>query len=160
MSATPKKRLCWNCDGSLSLAVDQCTYCGASLKEGANPKQAKKKSSDPLAPPFAMLQEAKPAKAPQPPFDVLGKRLEEEEEEPPVVEAANSSDSTTVFSSLLFLLGGSVFFLFGLVLWLFSQNGVFTLHWNGDYWYVYLSGGLALLGLGCRALKGLNEQAA
>ncbi len=161
MSATPKKRLCWNCDGSLSLAVDQCTYCGASLKEGANPKQAKKKQGvDPLAPPYAMLQEAKPAKAPQPPFEGLGKRVVEEEEDVVSEENVNTSDSTTVFSSLLFLLGGSVFFLFGLVLWLFSQNGVFTLNWNGDYWYVYLSSGLALLGLGCKVLKGLDEQTA
>ncbi len=119
----------------------------SKLKRGANPKQTKKKGADPLAPPFGMLQENKPSIAPQPPFDVL------KEEEAPVMETVSTSDSTTVFSCLLFLLGGSVFFLFGLVLWLFSQNGVFTLNWNGDYWYVYLSGGLALLGLGCRVLK-------
>lgn len=160
MSATPKRKLCWNCDGSLSLAVDQCTYCGASLKEGAAPKP--KKPVDHLAPPYAMLQDNKPGAAPQPPFDILGKPASSTnavEESSESDEATSSSETTTVFSSILFLLGGSVFFLFGLVLWLFSHNGVFTLHWNGDYWYVYLSGGAALLFLGWRAARQIDDPA-
>lgn len=157
MSATPKRKLCWNCDGSLALAVDQCTYCGASLKEGAAPPKVKKKPIDSLAPPYAMLQEGSNGVAPQPPFDVVNKQASVEETQEVSAEPSHTTEATNVFSSLLFLLGGSVFCLFGLVLWLFSQDGVFTLHWNGDYWYVYTTGGAALLFLGWRTMRHLND---
>ena len=156
MSATPKKKLCWNCDGSVSQAVDQCTYCGASLKEGSAPQPVKKTNHD-LTPPFSLRAANKPeSEAPQPPFDVLGKMTDSEDS---AESSGNDSASEiqTVVSPLVFMLAGSVFFLFGLVLWLFSDNGVFTLQWTGDYWYVYLAGGTALLGLGWRALSKLDD---
>lgn len=152
MSATPKRKLCWNCDGSVPLAVDQCTYCGASLKEGAAPQPVKKASHD-FRPPFALHQQMEAI--PQPPFDAIGKGTE------PSEEAAEGDDATAEASvgtangllPMLFLLSGSVFALFGLVLWLFSENGTFTLQWSGDYWYVYLFGGFACLLAGWRTLS-------
>lgn len=163
MSATPKRKLCWNCDGAVSLAVDQCTYCGASLKEGAAPKRQPKKPIDPLAPPYALRTEAQ-SDAPTPPFDAIGRTTatasslpSDSEEDVSNESLANPSETRAVLSSLMLLLGGSVFFLFGLVLWLFSQNGVFTLHWNAAYWYLYLFGGVALLLMGWRALGHLEE---
>ncbi len=166
MSATPKRKLCWNCDGAISLAVDQCTYCGASLKEGAAPKRQAKKAADPLAPPYALRSESQ-SEAPQSPFDFTHKATSETErlptadaEEGTDESHASFSESKAVLSSLMLLLAGSVFFLFGLVLWLFSQDGVFTLHWNGVYWYVYLLGGVALLLFGWRALGHIDDAVA
>ncbi len=32
MSAVPKKKLCWNCEGNVAREVDNCTYCGVYLQ--------------------------------------------------------------------------------------------------------------------------------
>ncbi|MDP1836148.1 MAG: hypothetical protein Q8K75_09540 [Chlamydiales bacterium] len=156
MSATPKRKLCWNCDGSVPLAVDQCTYCGASLREGASPQPVKKVRDD-LAPPYAMHGGQRDSSdIPQPPFNVLQKEAAKPVEEEEATEETTAGANKEL-SPLMFLLGGSVFFLFGLVLKLFSQNGEFTLQWSSDYWYVYLFGGIALLIFGCRSLKYVED---
>ena len=31
MNKTAKKRLCWNCEGSVSLEAETCPYCGVSV---------------------------------------------------------------------------------------------------------------------------------
>ncbi len=48
------------------------------------------------------------------------------------------------------LLPGAVFFLFGLALYLFSQEGILTLRWNASYWSYYLVLSLPLLYFGWR----------
>jgi hypothetical protein len=158
MSATPKRKLCWNCDGAVPLAVDQCTYCGASLREGASPQPLPKKVKDDLAPPYGLhsLQNAI-SDIPQSPF--VGLQNQEPEPAAEDAEAEETPSATSKeLSPLLFLLGGSVFFLFGLVLKLFSENGEFILKWEADYWYVYLFGGAALLAFGCRSLRHVDDQ--
>jgi hypothetical protein len=164
MSSTPKRKLCWNCDGSVSLAVDQCTYCGASLKEGAAP-QPLKKPQDEFKPPFAMPRVAEGmTEIPQPPFDILGRGgsaaaavVGNDQQIPANENAQKAGTLRQAVSPLLYLLAGSVFFLFGIALSLFSQNGVFTLQWTTDYWYVYLCGGTVFLIAGWRSLSQVDN---
>ena len=54
------------------------------------------------------------------------------------------------------LLAGSVFFLFGLVLALFSHQGVLTLQWDGSIWYVYSALSVPLLIIGWRSLMKIS----
>lgn len=164
MSSTPKRKLCWNCDGSVSLNVDQCTYCGASLKEGAAPQPVKKPADD-FKPPFAMPRSAADGmtEIPQPPFDVIGKSAASPAETSGDVAAIAAQAPTQVspfpqgISTLLYLLAGTVFFLFGLALYLFSQNGIFTLQWTSDFWYIYLVGGAVFLLAGWRSLSQVDS---
>jgi hypothetical protein len=64
-----------------------------------------------------------------------------------------------VMMPLTMLLAGSVFFLFGLVMFLFAQNGVLTLRWNANYAFIYLLSGVPLLYYGWVALSSVDDQA-
>ena len=60
--------------------------------------------------------------------------------------------------TLLLLTTGSVFFLFSLVLLLFSHDGILTLQWNSEYWPLYLIVALASLFYGFKHLSRINEE--
>lgn len=83
-------------------------------------------------------------------------RMEEPEEmrmvQPVHMPPPPSKSFKEALYPLLCLLPGAVFFLFSLVLLLFSQQGVLTLRWSAAYWYVYLGASLPLLYLGWRLL--------
>ena len=118
MSTIPKKKLCWNCDGSIPVAVEQCTYCGASQKEGAEQAAQKTQSKQKSAfqPPYSMTKNEN-QQAPESPFGFLHQReqtVEEDTQEEPVAEEPGTPSSTAL-RPLLFLIGGSIFFLFGLL---------------------------------------------
>lgn len=145
MSTTQKTKLCWNCEGSVSVELENCPYCAVYLgpPEGGD---------DLLDPPYRMSEEGD-QQAPAAPY-----ALEEAADEQ-VKEAAQTSvdEVKTVALPLAFLSLGTVFFMFGLVLLLFSHQGVLTLHWNGHYWFIYLFTALPMLFLGWRALNKLES---
>lgn len=55
--------------------------------------------------------------------------------------------------ALVLLLPGIVFFLFGLLLLLFSKEGSLTLHWSQNLAYFYFLGAIPLVLLGWRSIK-------
>lgn len=69
-----------------------------------------------------------------------------------------SDELKRIIIPLSMLLSGTVFFLFGLALFLFSKKGVFILQWNGAYWYYYLAFGFLALLFGWKALSGVEER--
>ena len=71
---------------------------------------------------------------------------------------SNSDSLKRVILPLSMLLSGTVFFLFGLALFLFSRQGVFILQWNGAYWYYYLAFGFMALAVGWKALSQVEDQ--
>lgn len=154
MTTLPKKKLCWNCEGSVSLAEDSCPYCGVTVQapslEGIN---------NSFSPPYRI-----PNKNQQIPASPYATRLtpEKVEEEKPPEEIKESFAADNSFKSILIpmllLLSGSVFFLFGLALAMFSQNGVFTLSWNGNFWYAYLTLAILLLFFGWQTMQKLPEE--
>ncbi len=152
MSTSSKSRLCWNCDGSVPAALDHCTYCGVNLK-GA-PKPQPKPPQDALKPPYSLNQAV--SEAPQPPF-ALNKGGDSQAEAAQDNGGEESAAGNSAFKPLVALLVGSVFFLFGLVLWLFSDHGTFTLQWNASYWFVYFFVGLIALALGWTSLKTVED---
>lgn len=155
MTKKNDKRLCWNCDGSVSHHLSQCPYCGVDLtapqeqKDFTNPFQS------------ATVDET----IPQPPYsNVFSKDLSTNEEEwnsavteereiAKKEEADVASTTKREMVALLLLLPGVVFFLFGLALLLFSSEGVLTLAWNQSFAYFYFLGAVPLLYLGWRALR-------
>ena len=141
-----EKRLCWNCDGEVSLHLDQCPYCGVDV----NAPQEKKTPYQGLGSPFQQ--------APSTAFvqkedlsisdDEWKNALDEGEEEAP--ETTKSSRREVI--ALLLLLPGVVFCLFGLLLLLFSDEGTLTLRWNQNMAYFYFLGAIPLIYLGWRAV--------
>lgn len=140
MNTKNKKKLCWNCEGSVDVGAERCPFCGVSTDvtpiPGTQPKKA---------------QPAPPKKAPAPPYQLKEESAEETKESNPF-QAATLAIST--------LLLGTVLTIFSLVLALFSNSkGIFTLSWSGEWWYIYLIIALPLLWLGWRTASRLNVEA-
>lgn len=156
MSKNAKKKLCWSCEGRVEKAAENCPYCGVYLSPNIpdTPKSA-------ISAPYTAQVQAN-AKAPVAPYQPKkGQAEEEASEEASEKEAAEAqasiSDLKTVLLPLVLLLAGTIFLLFAAVLYLFSQNGVFTLRWNGDNWIYYLALSVPMLFFGWRALNFVKD---
>lgn len=174
MNKKNEKKLCWNCDGSIALQQDQCPYCGVDLTtptsvldpftfQKNNISIPSGESASYLGHPFqkAYQDEAIP-KAPYGSFQNLAVSDEEwnqalDGEENPVEEETEQETPTSSHKSemiaLMLLLPGVVFFLFGLMLLLFSHDGSLTLEWNQTFAYFYFLGAIPLLILGWKTLR-------
>ncbi len=155
MNKPSKKRLCWNCEGSVSLEAETCPYCGVSVvpatlenvNVGFMPSYRMGEVQDSAIPrsPYED-DEAEPGQ--QEPGQEISKELEED-------EPAFDEFQRTLLATVL-LLTGSVFFLFGLALMLFSHNGVLSLQWDSSLWFVYTALAVPLLFFGGRYLSKLD----
>jgi hypothetical protein len=139
MNAPTKKRLCWNCEARVSLSEENCTYCGVYLSPATFP--GLQQEDDIPAPMYKPEGETSIPKSP------YGEMFEEHSshkssqtshQQLPAAPELIFEPLKSVALSLGLLLGGSIFFLFGLILFLFSAEDTFTLQWNASYWYVYL----------------------
>lgn len=144
MSEQDKKKLCWNCEGSVARHLETCPYCGVYLSPS---QQDEKEERTKLAPPYP-AQNAKAQAIPKPPFQTepVEPRESEREEEP----------TGSMVAPLTLLLLGTSSGLFGLTLWLFSEQGRLTLSWSEDWGPVFLVAALPLLGFGIRYLSRLT----
>jgi hypothetical protein len=125
MAQNAKKRLCWNCDGTVDVHLSHCTYCGAELLRD---------------------QEEYMEEAPQ--DEVILEDSEEFEEDLAPVQARPRS----LTLPLMLIVPGTLLALFGLMVWLFSHDGALELRWDASYWYVYLLLAAPLLVFGWRSL--------
>lgn len=158
MSATPKKKLCWNCEGRVSLEEENCPYCAVYLGPAPNEKGG---GYDPLAPPYRLVESEEEQEVPPSPYAAHEptKTGEQSAQEPVELETA-SSDLKRVVMPVAMLSAGAMFFVFGLILFVFSEEGTFTLTWNGEHWYYYLVFALPMLFLGWRSLQNFEEEEA
>lgn len=166
MGATPtKKKLCWNCDGNVPLKAEHCPYCGVYIEQTTEVEEdeddleqdgahappytlsgGRATNGEIPASPYAAPKKPKPA-APAP--KAPKSKVQESVAPAPTIQS--------VIIPLLLLISGSVFALFGLVLFLFSDNGLFILKWNGDHWPAYLVVGSLLLLGGWRLVGKLDD---
>lgn len=156
MSAIPKKKLCWNCDGNISYEVDNCPYCGVYV-QGA--EWDEDTSWNPTYHPPKEESEV-----PAPLYAVAENQLEEERctvESLPLSNNIAPSPSLSSFKRdffpLFFLMAGSIALLFGVVLILFAKNGTLTLQWKGSYGYYFLLFSIPLLLMGWRSLQQIES---
>lgn len=136
MNKPTKKRLCWNCDGSVSTEAEVCPYCGVSVAPAS--LDGTSQSFAPLYQPAAHTH----ATPPTPTYtrsehkeEAVAATIQEEEQNP---RDASFIEFKNVLWAVSLLLTGSVFLLFGLTLTMFSHHGVLTLQWNADIWPLYL----------------------
>lgn len=138
MGVKTKKKLCWNCEGDVVLNAANCSFCGVSLEVAAMEEEKK----DPFAPPYRL--EPNPDQIPTAPYPLSPEAKEEQA----------SKDPRSLVLGLTLLLLGSTCALFSLILWLFSSpEGILTLRWNGNYWFVYLLVSLPMLYLGWKTTQ-------
>ena len=151
MNTIQKKKLCWNCEGRVPLEEENCSYCGVYL----GPAPDEEGGQDILDPPYRIVETEEEEAIPQSPYEMVTSKEEEGEN---TELAQTKSDFRYVVFPLLFLSLGSMSLFFGLILLLFSKNGVFSLTWNGDLWYLYLVFAAPILFLGWKTLKNLEDE--
>lgn len=155
MSAVPKKKLCWNCEGNVAKDIDNCPYCGVYL-------HAAEEEEDSVWNP-SYRPSSKTEEIPSPLYQIKPDIEQNDEEADFTTESSESLAWNALFTQLkrdvfpiLFLMMGSVFFLFGVVLFLFSQNGTLTLQWQESHGIYFLLFALPLIGLGWIFLQQLE----
>lgn len=167
MKANNSKKLCWNCEGEVSLYAIQCPYCGNHLgtdqeakvsQTHAEPQPAyqqvkqqegEKQHFNPLYPTHQTATASSCAASSFSDGDSI-------EEDPPVNKMKN--EQTVELISFFTLISGTVFLLFGLLLFVSSNKGYLILRWDTSYWPVYLIISFLSLAIGWNHLKQLERQ--
>lgn len=137
MNAVPKKKLCWNCEGNVAREIDNCPFCGVYLHATEEVEE------DSWNPPYRLTaHNSSQDEVPTPPYTAQEETSDTPAEPLTKFESLSGDvlDLKKEILPLLFFLSASVFFMFGLILVLFSQNGVLTLQWNGELWPLFLFG--------------------
>lgn len=141
-----KKKLCWNCEGNVPREAENCPYCAVYLNPTHDEDEAKEEHYA-HTPPYPLEKE-----------EVVKQSVEKSEVEEVHPESNETvSDFKTVLLPLSSLLSGTVFFLFSFILYLYSDQKLFTLQWHTTYWYLYLFASVILLVIGWRSLQNLSE---
>lgn len=150
MSGPLKKKLCWNCETRVTLQQENCTFCGVYL----SPSEDYEKENDHiLIPPYRVQNYEDNSEVPGAPYH-HGDSDEEGDDALKLSAADENASMKLVTVTIVFLFLGSIFLLFSAFMLIFSQNGMLTMRWSTDYWYIYLSLAFPLLFLGW---KGLNR---
>lgn len=139
-----KRKLCWNCEGSVLRHLESCPYCGVYL----SPSDQSDDSQNLLSPPFPSSKFGH--SVPKPPY-------QSQENPTSETEIATTPATHSLLSPLLMFITGTSFGLFGLTLWLFSEKGRLTLSWNEDWAMVFLIISAILLIFGGRSLSRLQD---
>ncbi len=140
MNAIPKKKLCWNCEGNVArTATDNCPFCGVYLHATEEPEE------DAWNPPYRLttLNTKQDEEVPTPPYTSQQEEAPEANvgaQEKTISLPQDTVDIKKEILPLLCFLSASIFFVFGLILLLFSHQGVLTLQWNGSLWPLFLFG--------------------
>jgi len=153
MNKPSKSRLCWNCEGSVSVEAETCPYCGVSVVP------ASLDSVSASFTPSYRIGSTPEAVIPRSPYTVDdGESVESAKEQTKESDESVTDDDQfrhALFAAVM-LLAGSVLFIFGLALMLFSNNGIFVLKWDGSLWFVYLAIAFPFLFAGWRFFSKLD----
>ena len=186
MNTTLNQKQCWKCEEIIHNNAEECPYCGTDFFTSPS-KNTLSSTSNPTPPPF-QEELHQSTEAPPPPFHSSEFIEQESSKDPLVMNnfssdldssdsnnnrgSSDNSDTTNTSSKtsaltlnpkvtvlpLVLLTTGSVFFLFGLVLFLFSTDGKFTLQWNGNFWPLYLLSSFPLFYFGWNYLQELENK--
>ena len=133
---SPKKQ-CTQCEGEVHAYELQCPFCGAELLE---------ESVFETPPPYTPSDEEEFG---LPENEAQEEEAEEEWESDPV----EAGDVSNPVLTLFLLIPGSVLFILGLALFLFSSEGKLVFEFSSKYWFLYLLLAWPMLFWGFRSLK-------
>ena len=158
MNTNPKKKMCWNCEGNVAIDNEACPYCGVSFN--VSPMAGTDPNLTAFASPFKPTTTAA-LSVPKAPYTSPAEEVKEPQESPPPFTEEPEFALSDLHRTLLTLISlslGSLLLIFSAILFLFSDaNGVFTLHWNGSYWYLYLLIAIPLIYFGWKTMKDFHE---
>jgi len=153
---TQKKKLCWNCEADVDLDAENCLYCGVYLYPENTPKENREPEPEKVE---AFEEEEKDEEVPEAPFAQLDDEDMVPTEEDFITQVKKEKGEVKgIVLPVLFLLAGILFFIFGILMYFYQKNGVLTLQWNANYWFVYLFFSFPLMYIGWRTLQYIEEQ--
>ncbi len=148
----PKKRqkLCCNCDGEIDLDVIVCPYCAADLREEKPELQRAAFVQGCVRPHGA--GPGIPEELPPETQDLKDSAVPVVEE---VVQVPEESEPQLqhMLGTVLLLTVGVQLLLLGFLLVFLSSNGVLTLKWNANLWFLYIFASVPFLIFGYRSLS-------
>jgi len=167
MQSSERTKLCWNCEGEVGYDAIFCPYCGSDIKRPKSQSMDEsqenhyKSLNDSLAslyrPPYLAREDHG--------YGVPDEREEEVFEEeidahnpfaaPSDVEVEEKEPDGRFVWALLFLLLGSQMLTLGLLVLFFSEEGLLTLEWKSQFWFLYclLSAPLLFVGYKCLSFR-------
>lgn len=152
MTVKQRKKICWNCDGSVPVEEENCSFCGVYL----SPLESDEDKNSLFSPPYRLQEVEEEADVPPAPYATAHVEAvaasQPIPEEPLVKEPSSYTLEQRTLFSLSLILSGAVFLIFGLALLLFSRNGILTLSWDATLWFLYIILAIPLLVFGCRYL--------
>ncbi len=151
MESPDKMHLCWNCDAQISMEHASCPYCGSALNYE---ERASMSEEVPVQDELAEQQ----AYYTQKPEEALGNEWGDAVDQTMAEQQdfVRKEGIEGMLLPLLALMAGGVFFFFGALLLLFSQDGQLTLSWSQGYWMLYWALGIPLLFFGWKLLRRLT----
>jgi hypothetical protein len=151
MTKATKSKLCWNCEGRVAFDQENCPFCGVYLSPTIFGKTTE---SEVLQPPYSIEKENSSKDVPPPFYRPEEEKLSKEGCDQTAFTKDNLKE---VALALVFLLAGTLFTLFGLLLYFFSIEGTLTLRWDSYLWPLYFFGGALLLFFGWRGLNKIPD---
>jgi hypothetical protein len=169
------KKLCWNCDGEVSVYAIQCPYCGTHLGTGQENKVVQSKEEPapsyspgpvgvdvgennftPLYPTHQSSLEDQAVTSPFP--KSVAAEMPNQGTSSALREEVYGTETSNEALPFVLLLSGMIFLVFGLILFLFSTQGFLVLKWNASFWPMYLLLSVPLLVFGWRALDSIESE--
>jgi len=151
MEETPRKlkkrqKLCHNCEGEIDLDVIVCPFCAADLRKEKPEQGSFTYSGQRFVQDQQTSQSLYPAASPfkQPETEAVAPQAFSQDEE----------SRNVIVPTILFTLGVQLALL-GLLMLLFSHQGMVILRWNASWWFLYCLFGLPFLYFGYRSLAKL-----
>lgn len=150
MKTKKRQKMCYNCEGAIDLDVIVCPYCAADLREekpeqqtpGYNPKNILKN----LNTQQSLYPTQKPPERVEPNEDIQEEEIE---------TSAPEEDRKEIWGPTVLMTLGAQLLLFGLLMLVFSDQGVMVLKWDARLWYAYVLASIPLLIFGVKAVNKL-----
>ena len=120
MSAIPKKKLCWNCEGRVAFSDENCPFCGVYLSSSSL-INSQDETSTHIAP-YRPGSENKSIPASPYEINTEDETGQEEDSSESVKEEALNPSQKSMLLPFILLQAGSVFLVFGLILFIFSNK--------------------------------------
>lgn len=164
MRGKEKQKICHQCDGRLPLDADECIFCGSKVSEAKvvekemlykPPYPSRIAAQEAVSSGFRTVTASSATGLEH--YQNYQEKKEAETNQELETEVRTSLWKHPVLWGTFLLLLASHSLILGISLLCFSQNGVLTLSWKMQYWYVYALLALPLVYLGWRLLDKEEE---
>lgn len=170
-----QQKICWNCEGAVSIEALYCPYCGSDMQAQIEmSSEPESMQESPHYHPKISTETSNLASLYKPPYspNQRGFGVPNFKEEKPMQEDFYHAEEQVIYEQksekasreeptqrvevglwpLLFLSIGMNLLTLGLLLFFFSDKGKLVLQWNSYYWFVYCILAVPLLMFGWKLL--------